>query len=62
MEEAESNNKFSFKPKFVSKYQAFCLLNEFSEYGVNRFMVCPSEIRFNRHVPFTSLPFSNKAI
>jgi len=39
MEEAESNNKFSFKPKFVSKYQVFCLLNEFSEYGVNRFMV-----------------------
>jgi hypothetical protein len=39
MEEAESTNKFSSKPKFVSKYQVFCVLNEFSEYGVNRFMV-----------------------
>lgn len=39
VEEAESINKFSSKPKFVSKYLVFCLLNEFPAYEVNRFIV-----------------------
>lgn len=36
----------------MSKYYVFCLFNEFPEHRVNRFILWPSEVRFNSCTAF----------